>query len=176
MKELKNTKKIVLILLLLLFVITFLREFGIFDFNLYQSKCQENHYSSILRNNAPDHYPFRAFTIGFHDNVGSKIKNAIKTQKIATQTNGLTFNIISFDEKIRGWLYCPFYKTPQVSYKCKFEAKGKHNSKEFELSGDLAGDMKFQILFLCSGNKTKELIYQTIAKQLVKTFENELKK
>jgi len=176
MKELKNTKKIVLILLLLLFVITFLREFGIFDFNLYQSKCQENYSFSIGRTNAPDHYRFGTFSIDFQDNIDSKIKSAIKTQKNAAQTNGLTFNIISFDEKITGWLYCPFYKTPQVSYKCKFEAKGKHNSKEFELSGDLTGDMKFQILFLCSGSKTKELIYQAIARQIVKSFENELRR
>lgn len=176
MREINKKTRIILVVLLSLSIATFLRESGILDLNLYQSKYQETHSFSISRTNAPDHYPFGTFLISFDDNITSEIKNAIKKQKTLTQANALTFNIISFDEKISGWLYCPFYKTPHVSYKYKFEAKGTHNSKEFELSGDLTGDIKFQILFLCSGNKAKELIYHTIAQQMVKSFEKEFKK
>ncbi|MHC4498380.1 MAG: hypothetical protein ACYS9T_04700 [Planctomycetota bacterium] len=171
-----RTKKAVLIMGVLILVITVLRESGIVDINLYQTKSQEDYTSSITRRNTPDHYPFEGFTINLNDNIDSGIKKALEKIKGSPDKNGLTFNITSFEEEITGPLYLPLYKTPRASYECEFEAKGQHNSREFNLSGKVSGDVKFQILFICSGNKARGLIYQAIAKHITKTFENELKR
>ena len=149
-------KKIVGSLAGMVIAVFVLREFGIVDFNWYQSNthCREFSVGDVTDRLHDEHLDYRVSA--FHNDQLFFRTDAYTNNAPNTEASpGIEFTATLHEPVVTGNWYWPLFKDFQIAYVCDW--KSADGSLRHPLKGDIKGEATVQIRGVCSRRQAKKI-------------------